>query len=436
MHKLFLLILIFLEVANSENTYYKNPFDFTSSYLQPVSISHKHPIQAKIIENTEINNSTIIINILQFGAVADGVTDNTIIFKAAFQKYKKIYIPEGKYLISKAINIPDSVELISGKGTLIGTGDYGIFRQTKSISNLIIDGITFNYQPPKDTIFGALYFDGGTYQNITIKNCTFNGAKVKTNGILLVAKKPSIIDGFTIRDNHFIDIQRAAIEILHRTKNKDDINTIINVIIDHNNFSYTNFITYNGGFHVAISLSDRINGTIIRNNYINGYRWGIETSKTINTLITDNTIYNANDAINSNSNTIKSEIINNKLQSRNRLQFYGDQGTTIMYNEIEGTFYLLKTNQMIVQHNIMRSNTSKALVWIDNSTNTLLTDNYIELNTPKPWDAIRGYGIKTDKSNTIKDNKIYIKNAKVLHRNTDGASIIFGNNITLKKPIN
>lgn len=424
--KSFAYLILLAQIAFGGSGYYQNPFEFQAN-TPTVSIPAK---KAQLISKLSAPSDSV--NVVEYGAVGDGITDNSYNFQNALQKAKKLYIPKGVYLISQAINIPNGVELIYGEGTLRGSDQYGIFRQSGSISDLTIEGITFDFQPYKDTIFGALYFDGGVFKNITINKCTFKGASVNTNGILLVGKKPFIVDGFRVINSKFVDIRRAAIEILHRTKNPDDISTVKNVLIDKNTFTMKYMMS---DFNPAISLSDRVNGAIIRNNYISGYRWGIETARTINTLITNNSIYNTADAINSSAGTIKSIIKNNILESDHRLQFYTDVGTTITNNQIKGTFYLLKSDKMIVQNNTIKSDTSKAVVWIDNSTNTLFTENYIEHNTIGPWDAIRGYGLKSDMSNTINNNRIYIKHGKVQSRNTDGANIKFGNNQLLQNPI-
>ena len=431
--KFIVLISILLKIVFADSGYYQNPFDSKPSSSPVNAIQKKPAVTEPMLQNK--NNLTSEINVLKFGAVADGVTDNTDIFREALSKCRKLYIPKGVYLITNAINIPDGVEMIYGEGILKGTDTFGIFRQTHSINGLKIEGLTFDFQPPKDTMFGALYFDGGSYKIIEVNKCTFKGSDFKTNGILLVGKKPNIIDGFKITNSKFIDIKRAAIEILHRSSNPNDIDTVKNIVIENNHFSTKNIFENKVEFNPAISLSDRVNGAVIRNNFINGYRWGIETARTINTLIDGNTILNANDAINSSAGTIKSTIINNKFQSFNRLQLYDDSETVVKNNQIVGTFYILKSDRIVVQNNRIKSDTSKVTVWLDNSTNTVFSDNYIENNRPDMWDAIRGYGIKSDKSNKINNNKIYMKYGHVPQRNTDGASISIGNNIILQKPI-
>lgn len=60
-----------------------------------------------------------VINVKQYGAVGDGVADDTAAIQAAITACQsggggQIYIPTGRYLISSAINIPTGVHI---KGT-------------------------------------------------------------------------------------------------------------------------------------------------------------------------------------------------------------------------------------------------------------------------------------------------------------------------------
>ena len=52
------------------------------------------------------------VNILDLGAKGDGITDCTAIFEKAIDKYNAIYIPMGKYCISKTLSLRDQTTLI------------------------------------------------------------------------------------------------------------------------------------------------------------------------------------------------------------------------------------------------------------------------------------------------------------------------------------
>lgn len=85
-----------------------------------------------ITNDDVIDNSTIIrindsliaeliyttVNVKQFGAKGDGITDDTNIFKIAINKVKNntIEIPKAKYLISDTLNFPENTDIINING--------------------------------------------------------------------------------------------------------------------------------------------------------------------------------------------------------------------------------------------------------------------------------------------------------------------------------
>ena len=369
------------------------------------------------------------VNIQDYGAVGDGITDDTEAIINALNASSTVYIPNGTYLITKRIVIPSTVHIIYGKGTLLGTSSYGIF-SSRGSENLIINGITFKLFPNRDTIFGSIYFDGALCKDITIQNCKFIGSEVSTNAILLVGKDEAKIDNFMFNKNEFINIKRAAIEILHRTKNINNITTVTNIKIINNIFKFNPKIPRNKEFNVAISLSDRVNGTLIQNNAIDGYAWGIETAKTINTRIISNNIINVKDPINSSGGTINNLITDNDFEFTGRLQLYGESNSTVSNNIIKGTFYLLKTHNILVKKNDFIS-TWHTNIWIDNATNNTIENNYMENNNPDAWDVIRGYGEKSDASNLVSNNRIFRINGNILTQNVNSSNVLFRDNIQL-----
>ena len=82
-------------------------------------------------------------NVKFYGAIGDGVTDDTTAFKNAFATGKNIYIPEGTYLISDSIPLKSNT-IIFGNGLIYDTyqptDETGLFNGDH-ISNVTIDGI-------------------------------------------------------------------------------------------------------------------------------------------------------------------------------------------------------------------------------------------------------------------------------------------------------
>lgn len=63
------------------------------------------------------------VNIKTLGAKGDGETDDSDVIYGALQKYKSIFLPKGKYLVKKPINLRQGQSII---GETTSTRDYGI----------------------------------------------------------------------------------------------------------------------------------------------------------------------------------------------------------------------------------------------------------------------------------------------------------------------
>jgi len=73
------------------------------------------------------------VSVMDFGAVGDGVTDDTAAFAAAIAAVKRIYIPEGTYLV-------DTIDLLDVTGyTLEGASTTGTILKGKATSSIVLN---------------------------------------------------------------------------------------------------------------------------------------------------------------------------------------------------------------------------------------------------------------------------------------------------------
>lgn len=337
----------------------------------PAPSKASEPIQTIQQLQTKFSSSTV--NIVNVGAVGDGKTDNYDTIINAMAGAKAVYIPQGRYYVRKPMIIPPNVDLIFGEGTLLSDSHAGIIWQSRSIDGLEIRGLTFEYKPLKDTIFGAIYFDGGEFKNIVIRDCHFVGGNKLSNGILIVGKDENLVDGFELVNNSFEDIERAAIEVLHRTK-RLHARTVKNLQVKNNVFTYSR--GKKGGFHVAISLSQEVYQSVLEGNRIDGYSWGIELAGSVEALVTGNTILNTKDGINSSDESIDSVIENNKIVGSFGVQFLGDKNVIFRNNEVHGTVYFLESDGFLLENNTIDSD-YVATVIVRGTTNGVMRNNKI-----------------------------------------------------------
>jgi polygalacturonase len=91
-------------------------------------------------------NAKLPANIKDFGAVGDGVTDDTEALQAAIncENVDKLYFPSGTYLINKTINLRSNIKLY-GEGVIkiAGRATTTDMIRIDGLNNIVIDGLKF-----------------------------------------------------------------------------------------------------------------------------------------------------------------------------------------------------------------------------------------------------------------------------------------------------
>ena len=134
-----------------------------------------------------LDTENVQINVKSFGAVGDGLTDDTLFFENALDTIESLgrgvlIIPNGTYLISNSLPIPSNT-IILGKGKVI-------IKRNSDTDNIMItksDGISGGFDGCENIVIDNIIFDAsgsdhqplctilasGHAKNITVKNCTF-----------------------------------------------------------------------------------------------------------------------------------------------------------------------------------------------------------------------------------------------------------------------
>lgn len=97
------------------------------------SIEYDPPFTGAVTSGyTVADKLSQIVSVQDFGAVGDGVTDDTTAFNAAIAVGQKILVPAGDYLIGTSISVSSQIEFVEGAKILVGNGVTVTFDATLS----------------------------------------------------------------------------------------------------------------------------------------------------------------------------------------------------------------------------------------------------------------------------------------------------------------
>jgi hypothetical protein len=174
------------------------------------NVTYTHPASGAVATNVGARLSQTV-SVKDFGAVGDGVTDDTNAFILALSQGGAIHVPKGTYILS------DSAFITTSNTSLVGTGKQSIIKMTvldqpaivigdpadsgNAPSDVSIEGINFVQTQTQIDINGTGLFGLDQYKSaaailhgrgnkFSVKNCTFYNF---VNGISYYANA----------DNHF-----------------------------------------------------------------------------------------------------------------------------------------------------------------------------------------------------------------------------------------
>lgn len=180
---------LFPEGADKElEEYEPGEEDILSRFMDDeLDLTSKHPVENQAIARGILRIQEIaakaheaVANLYvtpeMFGAIGDGVSDDTEAFKKAIETAKTIYIPSGRYLITDTLELT-GCEYISGNKDSVLVVDTTILFSIKSYYDnaCIIDGLTVELN--KNTLIKSNRGSWGSsyvLKNIVIKNCGNN----------------------------------------------------------------------------------------------------------------------------------------------------------------------------------------------------------------------------------------------------------------------
>ena len=157
----------------------------------------KQPFTGSVVR-TQHSKNTDVVSVKDFGAVGDGATDDSDSFIAAINSSaKKIVIPDGNYIISKAIPLKGNLEITGGVNSVLKLKDNvapkpgAIFDKSDAaiIENVKLSGFTIDLNRLNNWTFGAPDENGNETQGDhtlgigvrSINNLVLEGLTVKNS---------------------------------------------------------------------------------------------------------------------------------------------------------------------------------------------------------------------------------------------------------------
>jgi hypothetical protein len=268
-------------------------------------------VQAKLRETVSVKD---------FGAVGDGVTDDTAAIQAAIDVASNttILFPAGEYKITDIIYARSAIANagLVGEGNATITGSFGYnliqFCQTTdfTINNIIFDNQYVNAADGSASNAIMVWTEleaspgSGTYQdcnieNVTVENCTFTMPSAQAQGIFVAFRtvqnpataRTGLMKNLAICNNKFIEIGSIGITIMNRQTSSDRYSCVAGIRVENNYFKDLAFVSA-ATYGMALSLDGFGQDFYVNGNSITGHKsTAIEVAGWINGLIQGNNVY-------------------------------------------------------------------------------------------------------------------------------------------------
>jgi len=242
------------------------------------------------------------INLKDFGAVGDGVADDTSALTAFFAAStgKICFLPAGTYrttsLITTALTNCKFVG-VPGQTTIVGAFGYAVLRLL-DLDSVVFEDIAFqtNYvNAVEDQSFSVVYIRQANAKNVTFNRCRFSSPDANTTGLTFYINTLSTdtytCSGLRIIDCDFKDVGRIGCTLMNRSTQTGNYGMFTDTVFSYNRGTDMGL---SGSYGFLISLDGYGEGFEISHNTVDGYLdIGIENTGWVDGDISFNTFTNA-----------------------------------------------------------------------------------------------------------------------------------------------
>jgi parallel beta-helix repeat protein len=215
-----------------------------------------------------------VVSVKDFGAVGDGVTDDTVAIQAALNAHKNVHFPAGTYKISSAL-VLESNHCLAGDGIGVTTVNQITIDQyattATSKTEILISGITWN--GTNSGIADGLYFTQCSYCSVELCEVNLFGH----NGINFFRSTHC-----TALNNKCSGNRISGINVGGTTASASDYNKVIGNSCVANSSTGT----FGGGILFFINANYCVATDNVCNDSVDGY--GILVTDSIGTVVNNN----------------------------------------------------------------------------------------------------------------------------------------------------
>lgn len=249
---------------------------------------------AQIIEL--IQDSSIFINVKEYGAIGDGIVDDTIALNMAFAAAEgnrsTIWFPDGVYIITSRVRVYSNTRILfdSNASLQLRRVTSGSFGPALCFGEYGNESFAASYEGTHDVIIENMKFNGGFDAAICTRSDTHGGGTVALGACKNITIRNSVFEN--CYNDHYIDI--AGSDNVHIENCRFTGGGYVGVVYSYEAIN-TDFMTAGGFPHYGVhdnkpSKNVWITGCIFENFYGSAYAIGNHSTNNIDGYLLNITI--------------------------------------------------------------------------------------------------------------------------------------------------